>query len=309
MYDKTAFFYYRNRGTPDITNYLDRAKEQTDLTTGEVCTFGCLNGLKVEVYAGGYSITGSLSKFHYGNNIYPLDARETAEAVAKLSDLLHLDMREAQVTCLEFGSVFLMSKPPSVYLEKLGVMPRLLRFQVDKGALYYQPKGKKKPKTFCFYDKIAEERAKGFSIPSGLENANLLKYELRLKGKLAQQIGVPEVKASTLSDRDFYYRLVMQWQEYYFSIQKLNRIKQDYMNEIKTDKDAFEMFFAQRINDPKEIADYIEELKRAKVFKDRKYYTRLKQRLEKIANKANFVETDEDIRELDDAVKNAGCYF
>lgn len=56
MYDKLKLLYPRTRGTPDISGYLDKAKEQTDLKTGEVCTFGSLDGLKVSIYTGGYSI-------------------------------------------------------------------------------------------------------------------------------------------------------------------------------------------------------------------------------------------------------------
>ena len=60
MYDKLKLLYPRMRGTPDISGYLDKAKEQTDLKTGEVCIFGSLDGLKVSIYTGGYSIIGSL---------------------------------------------------------------------------------------------------------------------------------------------------------------------------------------------------------------------------------------------------------
>ena len=55
MYDKLKLLYPRMRGTPDISGYLDKAKEQTDLKTGEVCIFGSLDGLKVSIYTGGYS--------------------------------------------------------------------------------------------------------------------------------------------------------------------------------------------------------------------------------------------------------------
>ena len=118
MYDKIKLFLKRNSGTPDISSYLDEAKEQTDLRTGEVNVFGSLEGIKVGLYVGGYSIVGSLAKYMYPSNIYPLDRKTTAQAIEKLSDSLHLDLKEADVTGVEFGTQFLMRKPPQVYINK-----------------------------------------------------------------------------------------------------------------------------------------------------------------------------------------------
>lgn len=311
MYDKVKLFYPRTRATPDISGYLDRAKEQTDLNTGEVCTFGSLDGLKVSLYVGGFSIVGSLSKYLYQSNVYPLDRHSTAEAIEKLSDALHLDMGEANVTGLEFGTQFLMRKPVDEYLRKLGDMPKLLRYHFEVGTLYYKHRGKQQPKTFCFYDKKADAAAKGLSIPTGFEGANLLKYEMRLNGRLPQQLGVVAVQASTLSESEFYRLLVSKWQTYYFSITKLNQVKTDVMSEIKTVSDAFNVLVARLISqsDQTQIAAFLDELKNAKVFDDRKCYTRLKNKIIEVANKASVTVSDEDIRELDDEIKNVGAYI
>lgn len=310
MYDKVKLFYPRTRATPDISGYLSKAKEQTDLNTGEVCTFGSLEGLKVGLYVGGYSIIGSLSKYLYQNNIYPLDRHSTAEAIEKLSDALHLDMGEANVTGLEFGTQFLMRKPVDEYLRKLGDMPKLLRYHFEVGTLYYMHRGKQQPKTFCFYDKKADAAAKGIAIPKGFENANLLKYEMRLNRRLPQQLGVAAVQASTLSESEFYRTLVRKWQTYYFSIIKLHQVKTDVMSEIKTVSDAFNVLVARLISqsDQTQIAAFLEELKNANVFDDRKCYTRLKNKIVEVANKASVSVSDEDIRELDDEIKNVGAY-
>ena len=47
MYDKVKLWTARTRETPDVSKFLDRAKDQIDHETGEVCTFGSLEGLKV----------------------------------------------------------------------------------------------------------------------------------------------------------------------------------------------------------------------------------------------------------------------
>ena len=156
MYDKIKLFVQRNSGTPDISGYLDEAKEQTDIRTGEVNVFGSLEGLKVCMYVGGYSIIGSLAKYMYQSNIYPLDRHTTAQAIEKLSDSLHLDLKEADVTGVEFGTQFLMKKPPQVYINKLGDMPRRKRLLCAESTLYYTGTGsqqrqrQKQKNTFMF---------------------------------------------------------------------------------------------------------------------------------------------------------------
>lgn len=311
MYDKIKLWAARTRATPDVSRFLDKAKEQINHETGEVCTFGSLNGLKVSIYMGGISIIGSLAKFLYPNNIYPLDMNSTAQAIEKLSDNLHLPITDAKVTGLEFGRAFVMAHPVESYLSKLGDMPRLLRYHFDVGTLYYKPRGKQQPKVFAFYDKKADAVAKGMVLPVGFEDANLLKYEMRFNGRLPQQMGVPDVKASTLSDSGFYRQMIKRYQENYFAISKLNQVKTDVMGEIKTVSDAFDVLVARLINgsDQTQITAFVEELKEAKVFEDRKNYTRLKRKIQEVATKAGVTTSDELIRELDDEIKNIGAYI
>lgn len=311
MYDKIKLWAAQTRATPDVSRFLDKAKEQIDHETGEVCTFGSLNGLKVSIYMGGISIIGSLAKFLYPNNIYPLDMNSTAQAIEKLSDNLHLPITDAKVTGLEFGRAFVMAHPVESYLSKLGDMPRLLRYHFDVGTLYYKPRGKQQPKVFAFYDKKADAAAKGMVLPVGFEDANLLKYEMRFNGRLPQQMGVPDVKASTLSESGFYRQMIKRYQENYFAISKLNQVKTDVMSEIKTVSDAFDMLVARLINgsDQTQITAFVEELKEAKVFEDRKNYTRLKRKIQEVATKAGVTTSDELIRELDDEIKNVGAYI
>ena len=289
MYDKVKLWLPKSSTTPDISQFLDNAKEQTSLTTGEVCTFGGLNGLKVTANMGYISIIGSLSKLLYPNNIYPLDRHTTSQAIEKLSDTLHLDMSHAKVVGLEFGCCFAMKHPINMYLHRLGEMPKLSKGYFNDHSLYYQSKGNPPAKAFVFYDKKAEAKEK--------------KMESR-------QLKVPEVIASTLSEMDFYRLLVKRYQDGYFAITKLKQVKTNVMSKIRTVSDARDVFFARLINQGGEtqIADFLEELKLEKVFNDRKSYTRLKDRLLEVAAKASVTTSDELTKELDDAIKNVGAY-
>lgn len=64
MYDKLKLWAARTRATPDITKFLDNSKDQIDHATGEIITFGSLEGLKVSIFTGGISIIGSLSNIY-----------------------------------------------------------------------------------------------------------------------------------------------------------------------------------------------------------------------------------------------------
>lgn len=313
MYDKVNIWIDRaivGEQYPTIANYLDSAKDQTDRQTGEIITFGCLEGLKVSVYGSGLYIVGSLPKYLHGSNIYPLSRETTKQAFEKMADALHLSMAEAKITGFEFGATFPMANKPQEYLDRLGDMPRLQRYRFNHDTLYFRHRGKQQPKTFCFYDKIAEAKANNMSVPDGLQDANLLRCELRLNGRLPYQMGVPEVTASTLSEKPFYRKTMQCFQDGYFSITKLNQLKTDIMSEIKTVSDAFDVLVARLISqsDKTQIQAFVEEIKRADVFKNRVNYTRLKKKIDGVLNKANFTTSDELIKELDDGFKNIGAY-
>ena len=310
-YDKVKIWIDRaivGDNHPTITNYLDRAKQETDLQTGEVKTTGCIEGLKVSVFASGLYIVGSLPKFIFGSNVYPLDRHKAVQAIEKISDTLHIQVKEGVVKSLEFGANYLMKNPVPDYLLRLGSMQRLERVQLSHNSIRYEGRGKKQPRVFAFYDKIADAAAKGMECPNGLEN--LLRFEIRLNGRLPYQLSVPEVKASTLTDMQFYRMMVEYYINSYFSISKLNQIKTDVMSEIRTPKDAFDVFVARLISqtDQNQINGFLDELKRAGVFVDRKNYSRLKNKILEVATKANITIADELIKELDDEVKNSGAY-
>lgn len=293
---------------PTIANYLDSAKQETDLQTGEMKTYGSIEGLKVSVFTGGLSVVGSYPKFLFGSNVYPLNRHTAAQALEKLGDTLHLQVSEADVTEIEFGANYLMKHPVAEYLSKLGTMPRLERLQVTTNSLRYGGRGKQQRKVFVFYDKIADAAEKGMDYPEDLEN--LLRYEMRLKRRLPFLLSVPEVKASTLIEPGFYRLMVKHYQESYFSISKINQIKTDVMSEIKKVSQAFNVLVARLISqtDPSQIDGFLNELKQARVFADRKNYTRLKNKIQEVATKANITISDDLIKELDDEVKNSGTY-
>lgn len=315
MYDKIVIWKSRMGDEyPHLLTLLEDAKEQTDLQTGEIKTYGSIKGMRVGIYPSAIRIEGSLPKFLYdGSNILPLNRHTTEEAIKKLSDALQINLEDARVSALEFGANFLMKHKPSEYLKRLGEMPRRQRFNFNVDTLYYRHKGKEQPDLFCLYDKVADAKAKGMPIPVGFEDGNFLRIELRLNGSLAKQMEVAEVKASTLYDRAFYAKIRKKYIDTYFSIKKINKLNANFMAEIKNPRDAVDGFLGlmlAKVGGVQEIDTYIEELRANKVFADRIYYKRTRDALYKAASKAKLSQKDELVAELDDAfinLKANGC--
>ena len=309
MYDKVTIWKSRMRDEyPHLVTLLEDAKEQTDLETGEIKAYGSLQGMRVGIYPTAIRIEGSLPKFLYdGGNLIPLNRHTTEEAIKKLSDALQINLEDAGVSSLEFGANLVMRYKPSEYLKRMGELPRRQRYTFNVDSIYYRHKGKEQPDTFCLYDKISDAKAKGMPIPQGFEDKNLLRVELRLNGSLAKQMGVPEVKASTLYDRAFYNKIRCRFINTYFSISKLNKLNTHFMESIKTPKDAVDGFLGlmlAKAGGMQEIDAYLEELKANQVFADRINYKRTRDALYKAASKAKLSSKDELVAELDDCFIN-----
>ena len=312
-YDKVTLWISRDFAKHDISKMADKlniGKVSEDIKTGIVTMSGTMKGMSLYIKPNGISIMGSLPKFLYDDNIHPLTRKTTGEAIAALSECLGFDIGNALVTGVEFGMNFPVSSPVSDYLLRLGELERMQRYKFSSSTLYYKPKGRKQPKVLCFYDKVADAKAKGMSIPVGFEDANILKYELRLKGRLSYQLGVDNITASTLSDRAFYKMLIALYQSYYRAIYKQKQIISD-MSSIKTPNDALKYLLGRFINEGEQggIEEYINELKGNETFVDRKYYSIVSKKLKEAADMAGGGLEDELIKELDNDIDNLGAYL
>ena len=311
-YDKVSLWMSKSF-TPSnidiVARNLDGGIESKDINTGNVIVSGYKKGLKVSFYQSGISITGSLPKFLYNDNIHPLNRKTTKEAIEAISDALKLDISDAKITGLEFGFNFPVKYPVADYLLRLGELKGLLRYKFSNTTLYYKPRGKKHNKMLCFYDKIAETKANKLAIPKGLEDANLLKYELRLKGRLSHLLRVENITASTLSNHGFYKELITLYQSFYKAIYKQKQ--ESDMSCIKTPNDAFKYLLGRFLNNGEQgkIDEFIEELKGNGTFEERKYYSRVKAMLREASNMAGSDLEDTIIKELDNDIENLGAYI
>lgn len=218
-------------------------------------------------------------------------------------------MQKAKVIALEFGDWMPVSYPVAEYLKRCGGYPRLERFQFVSETLYYRHRGKNQPKTLCLYDKRADARAKGYELPQGFEDYNLLKYELRLKGSIGKQLNLGEVTGETLYDRAFYKRLTDTYRQEFAKIKKLPQPISKISESIKSVCDGVEVLLSRliRLYGVEVVDSYIEELKSQNAFKERANYSRLRKKLTTILSNT-FTGEDALIREMENGVMNRCLY-
>lgn len=322
MYDNVRFWIDRfeigEEVFQSIPSHLTNAKDNIDRETGEAKTIGYLANLRVMVNESGMSVQGSLSRFFHWEqdngkrgNLYPLDRHDTQKAIEMLSQKLGgVPMQKAKVRALEFGDWMPVSFPVAEYLKRCGGYPRLERFQFKAETLYYRHRGKGQPKTLCLYDKRADAKVKGYELPQGFEDYNLLKYELRLNGSIGRQLKWGEVIGETLYDKAFYKRLSDTYKQEFFKIKKLPQPNSRISESIKSVGDGVEALLSRFIRQSgvEVIDSYIEELKSQQTFADRANYSRLRSKLTTIANKTSKEDDDALVREMEIGVINRCLY-
>jgi len=290
MYDTINFWIDRvniSEGKPfEILQYLSEITERQN-ERGYNCT-GKVLDYTVNVFDGGISLKGSLCKSFFGDNIHALKRGTARQAIEKLSDYLHTDIKMAKVTRLDISTVIPTKRPPSDYYNYLGQKPYFERLQSTKDTLYYN----NHQRQIIFYDKTKEATAKEVQIPGILKNSNLFRYELRYSKRVNKQLKV-DVTASTITDEVFYRSVIQNWYNEFKTIQKL-RSNSFMIDNIKTPKDAQEALFSFLLQEAGQnlVTDFLSELKANNTFNDRKYYTRLKTELNKMLVAKNGNKSD-----------------
>lgn len=308
MFDTVNFWIDRSdtaEGNPfAVLPYLSDLTEQRSDKLGYSAS-GKLGDYTVSCFERGISLKGSLAKYFLPSNIFTLTRQTAAEAIEKMSDEMHTDIKAAKVTRLDISTVIPTKRPPADYYTSLGNKPRFTRLQAAKETLYYNQRLMR----LVFYDKTQEAAAKGVLIPDTLNGCNLLRYELRFERRLQRICKTAEpVSGATLTEQAFYYSIIQRWKTEFDTIKKINTIS-TMTDNIKTPKDAKEVLFSILLqqNGQNNIDDFINDLKAKNAFSDPKYYSRLKSDLYKILQAPNEKPNDM-IKELEKAVADVAQY-
>jgi len=222
MYDNLDFTLTRDL-MPGIDLLQTVPQFLTNVTSEGVTQYGAfisgyLDSLKVSISASRVKINNcSLCKFYLGDNFKTLTKGDTKRAIQKISDCLHLPFELANITRIDFGKNLIMKYNEKIYYPYLGEARYYTRFAQNNG-LYYN----NHVRQLVFYGKDFEQKLKRQPIPELYRNGNVLRYEMRFKKQLRQQLKRSEITAGLLYDETFYSGLVTRWKDEYLSIQKIN---------------------------------------------------------------------------------------
>lgn len=270
------------------------------------CTVGYFHNFRVicDEFSDRITFTGSLGKYFFSNNnTQTLTRQTTQEAVERMSNELGFDIGMGKLTRIDFSTVLPMKHQPKDYYKCLLRLPHYGRTLIDT-TLYFNAKSKK----VVFYDKDREMVAKGVKTVDTLQNGNLLRYELRLIGKIAKQMGRKSVTMKTLYEKTFYNDMVQLWERKFNDIVKLKCISME--TKATTTAMAKKELLAVLIQASGEagktiIGNYLEQFEdRAKEQETKRLLSDLKK-----MEQGEGTETDNElVKELKQAIKDRAKY-
>jgi len=308
MFDSIKF-YLRQESARD-TDLLSEIPVYLENVTAhekgnELYYSGALNNLRVYVSERGVSIQGSLSKYHLSDNMQTLRRQDTEQAIQRLSDDLHLPIKEAQVSRVDFAHNFIMKHEPEVYYPYLGESQSLKRY-IQPNSLYYSNKSR----SLLFYNKSAEAKSKGHEIPEVWTDKHVLRYEIRYRRRLHKQLKVPEVRARSLYEEKFYIKLTDRCVSDFKSIHKNAEINLDTEN-MRTPKDFWDQMALMKIKEigQNRAVDLVEEMRAMQVYDKPEYYSRLKKEIRDKSKKFQASDSTPLIQELEGKISALKRYY
>lgn len=267
---------------------------------------GRLGNFKVIVSDNAVTVKdGSLTKWYLGDNLKILSRSDIKKAIEKMSDCLHLPIKEADVRAFHFGKNIPVKYPVSLYLPYLGTNGRYTRLE-QKSTINY----KIVERELCIYDKIAEMKHKGDMPPPLYDGKNILRYEKRYNKNLTGYFSIATIKAATLYDEDFYMRIITDWHKDYLNIQKQKQFKLN--TEMITTKEQMKMLGVLSLIEMQgrklaAINDVVERYRKRILTKKQAHD--LKELINQAANLKLQTKESDLIIELDKKMKEAVSYF
>jgi len=272
---------------------------------GQVYVSGYLKNYRVNISGQGVSLKGSLAKYFLPDNFHTLTRSDSARAFEMMSDELCLPIQKAKVNRIDFAQNFLMIYEPEAYYPYLGDCQYYQR-QPTSNSLYYSNTLRQK----LFYNKIAEGKKRGLTLPEVWNSQNVLRYEMRFTSRLPKQFNKAEVTASSLSDEKFYMAVFDKWLTEYDAINKLNSINFN-LSVMNSPKDFWKQMNLMAISviGQDKIIEEVENLRHQKAFDKPEYYSRLKREIKELCKTPEMTESSDLIQELDQKIKAAKKYY
>lgn len=239
MYDKVTFkINTDSKKAQEVVSKLANVKATTE-KNGFTRYMGNFKNFFVAVNGIEVYLRGSLNKYYFGDNLRNGTREDTMEAILGLSKDLGLDLMKANVVGLELGVNIETENPVKEYLQNLKEMARRKR-KVVGHSLYYLNADKKRADVMIFYDKLKQISESGCPIPAEYQGKNVLRCEMRFRGRLSQTIQGLKIKGEDLCKADFCSRVVNEMLVRYGSIAKKEQRYKSGMAQNYTEKRLWE---------------------------------------------------------------------
>ena len=300
MYDSIKLYQKFEYGKPNIDDVMAQMQSIKEVyhDTGTHYTQGRYKNIVVNYNEHTMSVSGSLAKYHYGNNLETLTMSASEVAIRSLSDLIGFDLSNSIVSRVDFSSNMLTDYKPKYYYTFLGHLSRYNRF--DNGdTLYYNQQSK----NLLFYDKIKEAKKKQMPIPNEYLGKNVLRYELAIKKELAK-FCKRTIKVKDLYTRDIFNLFLYKWKGLYTNIDKQKNnieIMQKHIEKPKHFDSQLLTGLVQKVGYTT-IENLIEQMKLTKTFQHKEYYSRLKSKYRKMAKQE--IDNNDVINEINTKVND-----
>ena len=268
---------------------------------GQFYFSGFLKNYKVNISGQGISLKGSLAKYFLPDNFHTLTRSDSARAFEKMADELLLPISQAKVNRIDFAQNFLMDFEPEAYYSFLGDCQYYHRQPLSQ-SLYYSNTLRQK----LFYNKIAEGKAKGLSLPDVWNGQKVLRYEMRFTSRLPKQFNQSEITPSSLTDEKFYMAIFDKWLAEYEAINKLHSINFN-LSDMNSPKDFWKQINLMAVNmiGQDKIMQEIENLRHQKAFDKPEYYSRLKKEIKELCKTPEMTASSDLVAELDKKIRSA----
>jgi len=188
--------------------------------------YGYINNIKVNIYGDSLFLAGSFPKYLQGENMMPLNIEKVRQCIEKLEQDVKLDLKNAVVCQVEFGTSIITTEKPFEYLNLFSYPKKLTRVEYAKWdgvetVLYTSPTGSFE---FIGYDKTKEMRQKKQVIPFLFAGSNVLRLEYKIRRRVGIQAKFNrDLFAYDLFNQDVYRTFQNLFLETYKDIDKMGR--------------------------------------------------------------------------------------
>lgn len=285
--------------TPDEVFYVSEKltkRYRINNDEGDQKIEGMFHNFKIRLFRGMIYISGSLSKYYKGSNIYDLTLQEIREAINKLSGELNINLLDAKITRIDIAANLEVKKACHYYLNVLKGVPKFKKKGYSNSTLTFYTSRE----TITFYDKVKEVIKRKEDIPSFFRGKKFLRYELRMKSNLKNFFGKGIFVREMLTD-NIYNTLINRWYKRFNDIEKNSVPTLGTIAENSTQKDFMNRLLVAGIYSIG-YNNLLEELESSRDCLSKNNYSRIKQRLKELTNNNDYFPNDKIITEINNLV-------